>query len=72
MDLLRIDTAEMGPVYIDARAQLILGRLDDTTTNIGVVMGGAIGKDLQVAGDVDEVAAMLESNYHACRIYRIN
>lgn len=72
MDLLRIDTPELGPVYVDARAQFILGRIDETTTNIGVVLAAVIAKDLVVPGDVDEVAAMIETAYPACRIYRVN
>lgn len=71
MDLLRIDTIEMGPVYIDARAEFLLSR-DGDNTNVGIVIGGMAGRDLTVAGDVDEVAAMFETNYHACRVYRIN
>lgn len=72
MDLLRIDTPELGPVYVDSRAQFILVRIDETTTNIGVVLASGIGKDLEVAGDVDEVAAMIETAYPSCRIYRVN
>lgn len=71
MDLLRIDTKDVGPVYIRSDALFVLGRVSDEVTNVGIVLPGIRGMDLEVAADIDEFAAMLESN-GGFRIRRVN
>lgn len=71
MDLLRLDTVELGPIYVSADSKFILSR-EGENTNVGILLAPGVGKDVTLLGDVDEVAAMFETNYHACRIYRVN
>lgn len=70
MDLLRFEDKLIGPIYVDGRSILFIAR-DGDDTNIGVVIGGFIGKDVIVSGDVDEVAASIERAVPGARIHRI-
>lgn len=71
MDILRIDTKDLGPVYIRSDALFILGRVSEEVTNMGVVFPGVRAMDIEVNGDIDEFAAMLETN-GGFRIRRVN
>lgn len=70
LHLLRFEERDLGPVYVDARAQMFIAR-DGMDTNLGVVFNG-VSKDLTIAGDVDEVAQAIERAYPDARIYIVS
>lgn len=76
MDLLRLDTLS-GVIHVKADDIVMIadsdekGQKGEDLTLIGVLLGGTIGKDFYISGGVDEVAAMFESAYSACRIHLV-
>ncbi|ARK07439.1 hypothetical protein LAV_00039 [Sphingobium phage Lacusarx] len=69
-DLLRIDTIELGGIYV--RPADIYSIVPEGDTQTKIVILRASGPDqLTVNGDVDEVAAMFECNA-GMKIARIN
>lgn len=69
MDLLRIESKDVGPIYIDARLPLVLAKKGDDT-NVGIALPHG-GVDLTVAGDVDEVAQAIERAFPDAHIWSV-
>jgi hypothetical protein len=71
MDLLRFDSKELGPIFVDGRALILLTRDGDgEDTNLGIMLGSH-GLDIVVAGDPDEVALAIERSVPGARVHRI-
>lgn len=73
MDILRLDAEDS--VYF-VRADTVLAitahETDPAKTVVLLDLGGNHPAKVVLLSDVEEVSAMLETNYHAARIYRIN
>lgn len=76
MDLIRLDTLS-GVIHVKAADIVMIadsdekGQKGEDLTLVGVLLGGTIGKDFYISGDVDEVAAMFETALPTCRIHRV-
>lgn len=73
MDLLRLDTTTDGVVFIRPERVIAIAAGEDKSKSVvRVDLGSDITYGFEVDGDVEEVAAMFECNFHAARISRIN
>jgi hypothetical protein len=72
-ELLRIDTVEAGPVYVAPWHIYTMARASENSTTrtcITILHPGGHPMQFTVEGDVDEIAAMFESNakMSICRV----
>lgn len=72
MDLLRVDTVD-GPIHFRPEDFRTLCPLDSDPNKsvMKLVMAGHV-VDLILPYDADEVAAQFETNYPACRVWRLS
>ena len=72
-NLIRLDTKEYGIIYTRPECVRMLGDKGNGVTVVGILMGPDHAMDVTVDGEVDEVAAMFETNAPGMfRIYRVN
>lgn len=71
MDLLRLDTKDHGPVFVRPENVACIGRIDDESCNVAVVLANGKALDLTMAADADEIAQSIERVLPGCRIHRV-
>lgn len=71
MDFLRLVVIGHGPIYVRPEHIVMISTIDETKSKIGILMSGDRGFDLEVAGDADEVALLVERSLPGCGFYRM-